>query len=557
MGTSGNRKGYKIFSISTTIRNPIRNTEFLKVFKKYDNCILTSELKDEIYTELVKQGIYQLTNVSNEIKNKYENGEDLTEDEIKKAIIDNPQKTRNAGRLMTQIRAIKDVGFLTLTGSEKKPLMNITPLGNKIIEGYSSEDIYTKAMIGLHANNPQRVAIYNKSRPFLNTLFVIEELNKYYNNNKGIMWHEFATFVLSMKDCNYKDIANKIIEYRKENQNKINRVFIENYLYNDLKLVKIDFKKSLLKDYPDDVYRKFAMTGLIDRCGFGKNLYIRFNEFNIEKVKSIIKKYEGYSFQSFLSTEDYVKYLENIVLPWEKSDVIKEEIIKNKEDKLGIKLDDNLSLDNKIEKLDEINNKQIFDMTVNRMDLNSIIAELVNLSRSKKSSLDTIPPSIRLEWLVSLLMAKMYGSKYVKPNLHLDNNGFPRSCASGGKADIEFVTEKYYFLLEVTMIRDYKQQLNSETTSISDHLNHLSTDLKKASILIAPYIHKRVVSFFEFIISTDNANILATTIERYLDITTKNPNIESYYEQVLKEIEYMYSNDAENYCDKINGFKLY
>ena len=126
--------------------------------------------------------------------------------------------------------------------------MNITPLGNKIIEGYSSEDIYTKAMIGLHANNPQRVAIYNKSRPFLNTLFVIEELNKYYNNNKGIMWHEFATFVLSMKDCNYKDIANKIIEYRKENQNKINRVFIENYLYNDLKLVKIDFKKSLLKD---------------------------------------------------------------------------------------------------------------------------------------------------------------------------------------------------------------------------------------------------------------------------------------------------------------------
>ena len=222
------------------------------------------------------------------------------------------------------------------------------------------------------------------------------------------------------------------------------------------------------------------MTGLIDRCGFGKNLYIRFNEFNIEKVKSIIKKYEGYSFQSFLSTEDYVKYLENIVLPWEKSDVIKEEIIKNKEDKLGIKLDDNLSLDNKIEKLDEINYKQIFDMTVNRMDLNSIIAELVNLSRSKKSSLDTIPPSIRLEWLVSLLMAKMYGSKYVKPNLHLDNNGFPRSCASGGKADIEFVTEKYYFLLEVTMIRDYKQQLNSETTSISDHLNHLSTDLKKS-----------------------------------------------------------------------------
>ena len=35
MGTSGNRPGNKVFSISTTIRNPKRNTEFLNAFRLF------------------------------------------------------------------------------------------------------------------------------------------------------------------------------------------------------------------------------------------------------------------------------------------------------------------------------------------------------------------------------------------------------------------------------------------------------------------------------------------------------------------------------------------
>ena len=36
MGTSGNRPGYKVFSISTTIRNPKRNADFLTAFQAFD-----------------------------------------------------------------------------------------------------------------------------------------------------------------------------------------------------------------------------------------------------------------------------------------------------------------------------------------------------------------------------------------------------------------------------------------------------------------------------------------------------------------------------------------
>ena len=36
MGTAGDRTGYKVFSINTTIRNPARNYDFLKVFERFD-----------------------------------------------------------------------------------------------------------------------------------------------------------------------------------------------------------------------------------------------------------------------------------------------------------------------------------------------------------------------------------------------------------------------------------------------------------------------------------------------------------------------------------------
>ena len=73
-------------------------------------------------------------------------------------------------------------------------------------------------MIGLHANNPTRTSMLNESRPFLNTLFVIAKLKKYYDSQnkefKGILKDEFKSFVLGMKDCDYKKCANEIIEFR-------------------------------------------------------------------------------------------------------------------------------------------------------------------------------------------------------------------------------------------------------------------------------------------------------------------------------------------------------
>lgn len=557
MGRSGNNPGYKVFSISTTIRNPRRNTEFLEILREFDNTQLTSETKNKIYVELIRNGIYKVNNLDNAIKEKYEKGILLTNDEIYKIIKENPQKTGDEGRIMTQIRALKDTGLVNLIGSRNKKLLQITPLGKKLLNNENVEDVYAKAMIGLHANNPQRTTIYNKACPFLNTLFMINEVNQLLENEKGILWHEFAVFVLSMKDCDYQKVAKLIVENRKKNKNEINKVYLENYLYNIAYVNKVEFR-SILRDYADDVYRKFNMTGLLDTSGFGKNTYVRFDRYNLSKVKSILEKYSNYQYKEFANTDEYTEYLTNIVLPWEKSDDIKRQIIEDKKKNLNVEIDENVSLDNQIKQLDSINNKRVFEHCVDNMDRERIKKELIILSRNsnQKSEFEAIPEPVRLEWLIALMTAKIYGAKYVKPNLVLDNQGIPKSHATGGMADIEFITEEFYCLIEVTLQRDYKQQENNETTSISDHLRNLDVPQEKGSILIAPRIHNRVVDYFNFCSFKNKLAILAVTIELYIEMIEKNLKIEELKEEFDKMNEKMMNTDLKEYCDWINNYRI-
>ena len=556
MGTAGNRPGFKVYSISTTIRNPRRNTEFLEVLRDFNKKELTSNIKEEIYFELIRRGIYQVNNLNNNIKEKYEENILLTDSEILEIAKNNPQKTGNQGRLMTQIRALKDTGLLTLTGKRNFPQMEISHLGQKLLNHDNIENVYSKAMIGLHAKNPQRKTIYNESRPFLNLLFVINELNKKIENNKGILWHEFAFFVLPMKDCNYKKATEEIIKYRNLYEKERNKEYLENYIYNIIGVNKIKFN-SILKDYADDVYRKFNMTGLIYSHGFGEKIYISFTPYYREKVKTILEEYKDYKFHNFNTTNEYMEYLNNINLPWENSDEIKKKIIENQKETLNVEVDSKDTLDTQMEKLNNIYNKRVFDHYVENIKKEKIIKELIFLSRNKneKSEFDDIPRSVRLEWLIAMLTAKIYGTQYVNPNLILDTNGIPKSFAPGGKADIEFNTEDLYCLIEVTLMRDYKQQLNSETTSIADHLNELNVNKNKCSLLIAPFIHHRVAKFFQFTNMTEDTTIVASTIEHYINSIKSNTCPKDFLLFIKNLKNLLSSNKDKEYCDSINSTK--
>ena len=52
MGTAGNRKGFKVFSINTTIRNPQRNIDFLKAIANFEGLKLNTVNKLKISPQL-------------------------------------------------------------------------------------------------------------------------------------------------------------------------------------------------------------------------------------------------------------------------------------------------------------------------------------------------------------------------------------------------------------------------------------------------------------------------------------------------------------------------
>ncbi len=545
MGTAGNRKGYKVFSINTTVRNPQRNIDFLRVIAVFDGLRLDTDNKQKIYREFIRTGVYIPNIISNEILEKIENKISLDDDEISKIIRDNPQGPGNNGRVMTQIRALKDLEFITLRGKRNEPVLNITKLGSDYLNGEDVEIVYTKSLLGMHYGNINRKTVLNKARPFLNTIFILEYINNFYRINdqnsdfleNGILFHEFGGFILSMKDCDYKQIAEKIIEYRKIFGKEFNSDYFKKY-FKENNIIEVK-DETFTSEYPDEIMRKFSMTGLLEVHGRSRYSYIRFVGFNAVKIKQLITKYEDYKYELFSNEDDYKNFVSGIIIPWESSEIEKREIITYQFEKIKsvdntFELPKDLKESDQLRLLDEKNSEFIFRDKVSEIKFEILYKELSILSKELKAKSEyeeTIPAPVRLEWLMALLFAKQYGHKFVKPSMRLNSDGTPKSFAGAGKADIIFEDFKHMYILEATMISSSKQQENSETTSVSAHLKKCSVNGKfNGALLVAPKIHNRVAEYYQFVFIKDKSFMVLVSIKLFSSIVKENKTIDSFTE---------------------------
>lgn len=564
MGRSGARTGFKVYSINTTIRNPKRNADFLKLFKKYDKLVMDNINTYKYFFDLVQNGIYTFTNIPISVKEKLESGIELSDDEVIDAIEKNPQATGLHGRVMTQLRALKDQGFLRFEKAARgQNKITITKLGHEIIDNEIDGTItYTKAMIGLHAKNPARRSMLNESVPFLNTLFVINEVNKEWRNMghepKGILRHEFGAFVLSMKDCDYKRAANDIIEYRKRNRYKINEKDIINHLNkNDILELKMN---SVIADYPDDVFRKFEMTGLLVARGQFGYRYIDFSKYNMEKVKIILEDYKNYSFKHFTTEDDYYFYLENIKIPWEKDELIRRKVIESKCDVLGLKFDEKLDLTSQEQMLDQMFYRKALDNAIKDIELELIKQELKILAGTSdaETKFGDLGEPLRLEYLLALLLGKTYGTSKLVSNIIYAENGKPLHYAPAGKSDIILYDEKGSYILEPTMQKGRNQQLNNETTNI---VRHVEIEKEKSGLdfrvlMIAPVIHIDVTRFFKYMVVSEDAKIIPASIERSTQLFIDNSQIESLNRDFDNLVEHMKETDLKVFVDEMNAYRM-
>ena len=564
MGTSGNRSGYKVFSINTTVRNPKRNTDFIKCFIPYEGKEFNNELSFLYYFDLVINGIYQFSDIPENVKRKLSEGISLTKEEAIEIIKNNPQATGVHGRVMTQLRALKDQGFLMFTPCSKGVYkIYITQLGNELIKGIIDPTIiYTKAMLGLHANSPIRTKIYNKSRPFLNTIFVINELKKQWKTlgyePKGILRHEFSTFVLSMKDCNYKKAVEEIIKYRLKFKYEINMPYINEYLQNN-DILPID-EDSIKNDYQDDVFRKFEMTGLIIKRGMFNYTYYDFSVYNAQKIESLLNLYKNYEFKQFNSQEEYYNFLSNIDIPWQNNEKIRQMIIKSKQKILNVELNEGLTLIEKEKMLDRMFYNMTLEKTIDKFDYKFIFKELLILAGEfrEKSKLSEISEPLRLEYLIALLMGKKYGTEGLISNIIYGEDGSPLHFAPSGKCDIVYIHKDGAFILEPTMQRGKNQILNNETTNVARHVKEetQNTNLEFKAMMIAPYVHPDVVHFFQFAIYKDKVRIAPLNIKAFANLINESDNINSLSNDFSEIVKNLVDLDYNSFADKINNINI-
>src|SRR3989338_3385728 len=134
-----------------------------------------------------------------------------------------------------------------------------------------------------------------------------------------------------------------------------------------------------------------------------------------------------------------------------------------------------------------------------------IICESISSIGSTKSPIpefSEIPDPLKLEFYISILIAIKYGNEfYIRPNYKADHLGKPYVHAPGGRGDIDVYSSDVYWLVEVTLIRNRDQMLNTETTSVIRHL-HSSAEFKNRSkkylSLVAPMVHPDIREFFEY-----------------------------------------------------------
>jgi len=96
---------------------------------------------------------------------------------------------------------------------------------------------------------------------------------------------------------------------------------------------------------------------------------------------------------------------------------------------------------------------------------------------------------LKFEFLLSLYLFVCFDGKYeCRPNYICDDAGIPFSHAPGNIGDIEVFSKAFYWLIEVTLIKNKNQQINSETINLFRHIDKDRPCTKYIS-LVAPYIH--------------------------------------------------------------------
>lgn len=498
-------------TFETAIRNPERYKSILTAVKPFVGQILDDTTLLKIVSSLYLNGIVSSENI---IIN-----EASTIDSIQNAVIE-VNRTRRAdggfpagyqSRFWTYMRTLSEMGFVYAQYNNPLCYSQISYL---LIEN----EIDEQEAFSIQAMK------YNRQSPYRNVLndfnyfkFILEILKQ----RERISYEQFVVSTFS----NNGDVNEYIELIEKNSFANINQVltFVRQRYGTRLN------QQTILRDYPDVVLRLLIICGFVS-VQYQGNVFIFRNIANDKYINELLSVSititnleKGNAHLYFEKLETFNRPLLNIVYQYRK---VFPEI-------------------NGFEYTKKV--KRIIDI----YELNEdILVEGIKYIGSKHNKIPVfkyIAEPLKLEFYLSLILAMKYGKEYaIKPNYKADYIGLPISHAPGNKGDIEVFSQTLYWLIEVTLIRNKTQQLNSETTSVIRHFredNKISKYTTKYLSFVAPYIHEDTSEFYSYCIimhkiKEQRLHLKPYIIEDFVSTTLAKKNfydMEDYTNQIIEK----------------------
>jgi hypothetical protein len=522
----------KPWSVSTTVRNPERMRDFLKVLTEFDGLEWNTKMQMNFQISLIQNRLYgygESQFYKNLTKEQIEKIEDLTynlsffeaEEIFHKKNYEDPSI-----RGRQSLNPLKKFGFASV--QDKK--LHITELGKLFLkEDYDIGEIFFISFLKWQIPNPESKD-YNDNfyniKPFIGTLHLINLVNckeqKAGYKVKGISKEEFDLFVPTL--INYNDIENYatiIINIRrkqekltKKEQKEVFEIekskFLSNFLASN-KLEEVNKLFKNLKDYGDNALRYFRLTRFFHIRGEG--FYIDLEHRRSLEVKSLLEFDNGKAI-SFKSGDEYISYISDITkptLPWETKEklkaIIKEILLDIRECEKSLKKEEKIIED--YINLSEIKLKNLIEeLRIYRRNLQELknhhkssevsqILEYIKILENIKEQEDK---PIALEKYTTLGLHSLNDAIQIKPNYPVGDDNEPTFTAPAGKPDIEMYYESFNAICEVTMLTGRNQWYN-EGQPVMRHLRDFEIQNKSKEsycLFIAPALHRDTLNTFWF-----------------------------------------------------------
>lgn len=503
----------KIWSISTTLRNPERLRNFLITLKEMQGVVWDKKAQIEFQIRLIKNRYYGFgsTQFYNGLSQEYidlvEGINKIISMDDARAIFESKAYESPDMRGRNSYKTLEKMGLAAIVDAK----IFITSLGEYLLsDDYDLGELFFKSFLKWQYPNPVDREFSDRFtynlKPFILTLHLIKRVNEICQDKgmkaKGISKQEFEIFVQTITHYDEMETrANLVLEFRmkldKIREFKAKKTFIQDYKEEYLQ----EFSNvDNLKDYVDNTIRYFRLTRLIYIRGGG--YYIDLEPRRMIEINALLDTYDG-SAEEF-SKEKYIKYISDInlpVLPWESVEQ-KQKILAIIVREIEL-LHKDLAIARKLDAMDE-NELRLYRTKLQNLKIKKELQNIDKIDETIDALLNIrdldLKPSIALEKYITMVLNIINDAKEIKANsLVGDDNEFIFT-APANKPDIECYYDSFNAICEVTMLAG-RDQWHNEGQPVMRHFRDFEEKSELEDnycIFVAPKMHRDTINTFWF-----------------------------------------------------------